>query len=415
MSGDNARDSERNPRSGVRGVFGTAAASGQRPNPTAKRLTLGQAMSKTSGTATAGSPTPQGSAAKSGQPTPTAQAGATELDVVNGILGELQGKSPDSLESGNDDEPAEVLSTDEEEGDSPGASSEDAKEETAETGQNAEDETSEASPDEGKPQVVPLKRLNKEVGRRKALESELSTLKAEIEKLKSGNGDDDRSDAIEPWSPLKQDKEFSKAQATIRSSEAEIAAANQLLDALEDDPDGVAAKLRRFGAQLGDQPSERQMASILNGIVRRQTTALAEAKAEVKSKQSAAKAAQEQMRQQFDALSRQEYAWLEDDDDPRAQLLSNMEQHNPWVSQMPSGRFALAATAEKLHAIRLRAAKTAAAKDSKPGAGVPRVRPGGSGGGGGRAVSGDPKQAAEQRFRENPTESSLVDAIAAEL
>lgn len=258
-------------------------------------------------------------------------------------------------------------------------------------------------------QTVPLKRLNKEVARRKALEASLESLRAEVQTLKGGQRDQP-AEGLEPWSPLSRDETYQTARKQVSEAEAEVRVANQLLAEMEQDPESVAEKLSRVGYRVPRNATERDLSQILNKVIGRFSAEAAEGRAEVRSRERESKAASEALRAQWQPVAAQRYPWMEDEDDARSVMARQLTSSNPWIEKLPVGKFALGAIVTELHAINL-----ARARPAKPAsAGAPRVRPGSSGSG------SDPRIArgngsAQQRFEANPSEQSLADAIEAEL
>jgi len=383
---------------------------------------------------------PQGQpAAASGNPTKTAVAVATDADPESALagllLGDLQGGDPDPAPGGDADAAdPNVLSQDEGlEGGSPQAaeageeSETDGDEPAAETPETpAEGDEPKEGEGEGAGQTVPVKRLSKEVAKRKAAEARAQAAEAEVEKLRGGEGGAAPAAGLEPWSPLARDKEYLEARSQQQQAAAELQAANGLLAMLDERPEQVAKYLRNAGYRVTEETDDRTMARILNQVIAKSTQEGAEAKAEVRNRERQAQSAAAELGQKWEGVAAQRFPWLEDDEDPRSIIAQKLQETNPWLGKLPVGRFAVGVIARELHAMELERARSAAAakagvqapaanaRGGSSGA-VPKIRPGAARGSGGRPLPVDAKGHAQKQFEENPSEQSLARAILAEL
>lgn len=389
-----------------------------------------------------GQPAAKGSASanplkpQSAKPNAGAGASDSEATLVNGLFSELT-DPPAPFGNPEQTDGEDVLSHDEgnNSGDAPpGADGDDADpadpnaEADGDASEEGDDDAAGAEGEEGegdRDTRVPLKRLNREVARRKALETSLQALRAEVEQLKGGAAPERRAGSsggkaqvLEPWNPLANDANYRQAQTSLETAESELDAAQRLMGMLDDDPEGVADRLAKAGIRVPAGANERVLNGILNGLVTQYTQQVAESRADIRAQERAAKQQMDALRGQWEPMAQRHFPWLQSEDDPRAAAAAKILQDHRWIEQLPNGKFVIGALVEKLHAIRLQQARAAQqTKGATTGGGVPRIRPGATAGAPGRSTANraDRIAAAQKRLEEHPSESSLADALAAEL
>lgn len=343
----------------------------------------------------------------------TPQEEGSVQDVEASLLAALTEAPDETGPTADAGEPTVLSHAEQDSGDSLGDAVTDPAEAEGDADAEAADTETEGEPeaeaeDEPKPQV-PLKRLNKEVARRKGVEAERDELKAELAELKAAQAETPATAA----NGVDDAPEVAQHRQKEAALNADLAGAKALRLQARNDPEGVAARLKAalkvdvaadpetLRDFLTDYIEERQAGV---GEVREQLQA-ARAKVEAQAQQTRAAVAKEVL-----ATS----PWVKDPEDARTRQVHQALKH-PVLKAHPLGLKLAVAFVDYEH--RRQAAAKVAARGKTTAttatAAPATVRPamgGGSGGKPGKAV--DAKAAAERRFQENPSEEALLAMLA---
>lgn len=321
---------------------------------------------------------------------PTADAGEAP------VLSHAEQDSGDSLEDAVTDPPAEA------EGE--------ADAEAADTETESEAEAEAEAEDEPKPQV-PLKRLNKEVARRKGLEAERDELKAELAELKAAQAETPATPAATGVDDAPEVAQHRQKEAALN---ADLAGAKALRLQARNDPEGVAARIKAaLKVDVAADPED--LRDFLTDYIEERQAGVGEVREQLQAARAKVEAAAQQTRA---AVAKEVLAsspWVKDPEDARTRQVHQALKH-PVLKAHPLGLKIAVALVDYEHR-RQAAAKVAArgktTATTTTTAAPATVRPAMGGGGGGKPGQAvDAKKAAERRFQENPSEEALLAMLA---
>lgn len=341
--------------------------------------------------------------------TDTTQPPAESLEAA--LAAELEGGDlAASADAGQHDDlshPAEAESTDSAQTVADDAPTEaDAEDpETEEVADAAEDEPeAEESPAE---QRVPLKRLNKEVARRKTAEDRVAELSAKLEELEA------KVTGAETSAPEAQaagDPELAKHLAAEAKLQRELNEVRTLRQTLRMNPESVAEKVRKVDPNADTSPEG--LRDWLDDYADQQREALTEAKTKRTAVETRLSLQAEQTRQLIQREVEARSPWLADEEDPRTPMVKRV-MDLPELRNHPARLKVAVALVEYEHRARLAAAKATAAGKPAPKT-TPTVKPRTAPNAALAAKPGkgpNPLAAKMQQFEQSPSEAALAELL----
>lgn len=230
----------------------------------------------------------------------------------------------------------ESKTEDEPDGESEGESEEEDKGEGETEDKEGAEEESEDETDalDERIETPAQKRIRQLTARAKKAEERLKQLEAELAKFKA----QPESDLEAPANKELQEK--------IKKAEAEIDAADRLLDKLEDDPEAVYEALKKAFPDAKLEEDEKAIRRWLKQYQRRHEQELIDAKAELAASSKALEIRREEEKKTIDEYASQQFSWLEDKSDPRRKVAAEVFQRWPEIARHPIGLLAAGLIAE---------------------------------------------------------------------
>lgn len=191
------------------------------------------------------------------------------------------------------------------------------------------------------------KRIDKEVGRRKALEEKLQATEQRLKELETGR-EAPRASAADD--PAEASPEVQAVNAEYGKAKANLDRARELLDDIEDKPEAVLATLVK--AKLLDETAgEREARRFLRQQERQWQDKLTEQSAELTARREQARARQQTLRTQSQQAALQHFPWLKQPDGPEYEATVRVFEEFPELKRNPRGILLACAAGEKLAAV----------------------------------------------------------------